>query len=69
MIRKLFLNENDEPSWRKIGSTIAAVGIFLAAGAIPGAQILIVGKALAALGGSIIAIGQFDKNDRKEEKK
>ena len=63
-LAKLFLNEKGEASWRKIGSAIGAIGGFLAFGAIPGAQVLIIGKALVALGVSVVAIGQFDKNDR-----
>ena len=63
-LKKAFLNEKGELSFRKAGSLIAAIGAFSLV--IPGAQPI--SAALGSLGAALIAIGQFDKNDRKEVK-
>lgn len=63
--QKLFLNEKGEISFRKTGTVLGALGGFLLCGAIPGAQIVVAGKAIAAIGAMVIALGQFEKNDRR----
>lgn len=63
--QKLFLNERDEVSFRKVGVFCGALGVFLVSGGIPGVAVAAaVGKAATALGVFLTAMGQLEKNDR-----
>lgn len=65
LFKKYFLNEKGELSFRKTAITFGAIGGFCVAGAIPGAQVIVVGKALIAAAAALGVIGQLEKNERK----
>lgn len=65
LVQKLFLNEQGEVSFRKTGTIFAAIGGTLVAGPVAGAAYGSAGTILTAIGAMFIALGQFEKNDRK----
>ena len=66
LLQKMFRNEVGEVSFRKTGTVGLGIGAVLVAGTFEIAAVIIAGKIITGLGAMFMALGQFEKNDRKK---